>query len=75
MKKHIISMDFKTKFLLRISICFTLFIIISLGVIYAVNVFSSKGELNDDGVIDYKDVSLLEMHLINLRKLSEEKLQ
>lgn len=40
------------------------------GTIYAV---AQKGELNDDGTIDYKDVSLLEQHLINLNSLPEDK--
>ena len=42
------------------------------GTIYAV---SEKGELNDDGEINYKDVSLLEQHLIDLNKLPDDKLQ
>ncbi len=40
------------------------------GTIYAV---TQKGELNDDGAINYKDVSLLEQHLIALNTLPEEK--
>lgn len=36
--------------------------------------FSKKGELNDDGAVDYIDVELMEMHLINLKSLTEEKL-
>lgn len=42
------------------------------GTIYAV---TGKGELNDDGIINYKDVTLLEQHLINLKKLPDEKLK
>lgn len=41
-----------------------------IGTIYAV---SDKGELNDDSVIDYKDVVLLEQHLIDLNSLPEDK--
>ena len=63
----------RTRKIIKISICLTLFLILSLGVIYAANVISSKGELNDDGIIDYSDVNLLEKHLINLQLLPEEK--
>ena len=65
----------KKKLLLRIIICAIILIILSLGVIYATSIISSKGELNDDNVIDYRDVNLLEMHLINLKTLPEEKLE
>lgn len=34
--------------------------------------FSNKGELNDDGCIDYQDVELLQNHLINKLKLDEK---
>ena len=63
----------KTRKISKISICLALFLILSLGVIYAANVISSKGELNDDGIIDYSDVNLLEKHLIHLQALPEEK--
>lgn len=33
-----------------------------------------KGELNDDGKINYADVSLLELHLVDLKKLPDNKL-
>ncbi len=64
----------KTKKIIIISICFILFLILSLGVIYATNIISSKGELNDDDIIDYKDVSLLERHLIHIQDLPEDKI-
>ncbi len=63
----------KTKKMIKISICSALFLILFLGVIYAANVISSKGELNDDGIVDYSDVNLLEKHLIHLQALPEEK--
>ena len=63
----------KTRKISKISMCLALFLILSLGVIYAANVISSKGELNDDGIIDYSDVNLLEKHLIHLQALPEEK--
>lgn len=40
------------------------------GTIYAV---AQKGELNDDGAINYEDVLLLEQHLIDLNSLPEDK--
>ena len=66
-------MNEKTKKLIKISICSTLFLMLSLGAIYATSVLSSKGELNDDGMIDYLDVNLLEKHLIHLQALPDEK--
>ena len=41
----------------------------------ATNIYAavSKGELNDDGKINYKDVTLLEQHLIHLKELDEDK--
>ena len=64
----------KTKKIIIISICSILFLMLSLGVIYATNIISSKGELNDDGIIDYNDVSLLERHLIHIQDLPEDKI-
>ncbi len=61
------------KFLLKISICIPIFLLIFLGVIYATNI--NKGELNGDEQIDYGDVHLLEMHLIHKQALPEDKLQ
>ena len=52
------TMKDKMKKILKISICLIVFLILTLGAIYATNVLSSKGELNDDGIIDYKDVNL-----------------
>ena len=69
-----IHMKEKVSKMIKISICSALFLMLSLGVIYATNILSSKGELNDDGIIDYGDVSLLESHLIHVRTLPEEKL-
>lgn len=37
--------------------------------------FAHKGELNDDSIIDYADVSLIEMHLLDLKKLPDDKLE
>jgi len=67
-------MQEKTKKIIIISICSTLFLMISLGVIYATDIISSKGELNDDGIIDYNDVTLLEEHLIHIKDLPEDKI-
>ena len=64
-----------SKFYFKVSICIVAFLLISISSIYAVNVWASKGELNDDGEIDYADVYLLEMHLIwTLQKSPEFKL-
>ena len=38
----------KKKLLLGISVCSVILAILSLGVIYATNILSSKGELNGD---------------------------
>ena len=64
----------KAKRIITISIFSTLFLMLSLGVIYATNIISSKGELNDDGIIDYNDASLLESHLIHIQDLPEDKI-
>lgn len=46
------------------------------GTIYAaVTDFTSKGELNDDGEINYLDVHVLELHLVHIEELPEEKLE
>ena len=37
--------------------------------------FALKGELNGDSQINYADVSLLELHLIDLKKLADDKLE
>ena len=37
--------------------------------------FSQKGELNGDSEINYADVSLLEMHIIDLKKLESDQLE
>lgn len=73
MKKAIDIAKFKNKTVIAISI-FIAIILISFGVIYANN-FASKGELNGDGQINYADVSLLELHLIHLQELPEDKLE
>ncbi len=36
---------------------------------------SKKGELNDDGLINYTDVGLSERHIIGIEKLPENKLE
>lgn len=41
-----------------------------IGTIYAV---AEKGELNDDGAINYKDILLIEQHLIHLNSIPEDK--
>lgn len=73
MKKAIDSIRLKNKLGLLIIIFIAVFILVSFGVIYASS-FASKGELNDDGKIDYVDVELLELHLINSQKLPEDKM-
>ena len=56
----------KKKFLYRTSIYFILLSIMFMGVVYAtINSYISKGELNDDGIINYADVNLLQLHLIH----------
>lgn len=60
-------------FWLKISICVVMFLLISLGIVYANN--TNKGELNGDGKIDYTDVSLLEEHLIHSNMLPEDKIK
>lgn len=42
--------------------------------VFAYN-FAKKGELNGDAEINYADVSLLELHLVNLKKLDDEYLE
>ena len=68
MNKHLKNNKSKMKYILRISIIFALLLIVFLGVIYAVSNFSTKGELNDDGEINYADVSLLQLHLIHSKE-------
>ncbi len=47
-----------------------------LGTTYAVvNDIVQKGEINDDGKIDYLDVELIQKHLIELEKLPTDKLE
>ena len=75
MNKHLKNNKSKMKYILRISIIFALLLIVFLGVIYAVSNFSTKGELNDDGEINYADVSLLQLHLIHTKELPEDKLE
>lgn len=75
MVENIKNKILKNKLVSKISIFLLIFLLISFGVIYAASNFSSKGELNDDGVIDYADVNLLELHLIHLKELPEEKLK
>jgi len=47
---------------------------IGTSVVFALT-FAQRGELNGDAKIDYADVSLLELHLIDLEKLPSEKLE
>lgn len=74
MKEDIKDIINKHRFVIKISLFIIMFLIISFGVIYANN-FASKGELNDDGEINYADVSLLELHLVHLKELPEDKLE
>lgn len=73
MKRTVRNKIAKNKFLLRISICIPIFLLIFLGIIYAT--YINKGDLNDDNEVDYADVSLLELHLINSKQLPENKLK
>ncbi len=57
MKRTVRNKIARNKFLLKISICIPIFLLIFLGVIYATNV--NKGDLNGDGQVDYADVRLL----------------
>ena len=75
MGKHLKNNKSKLKYIFRISIISTLLLIVFLGVIYAVSNLSTKGELNGDGEINYADVSLLQLHLIHLKELPEDKLE
>lgn len=75
MKKHLKNNKSKLKYMFRISVISALLLIVFLGVIYAVSNFSTKGELNGDGQINYADVSLLQLHLIHLKELPEDKLE
>ena len=43
-------------------------------VVYAFN-FAQKGELNGDSEINYADASLLQLHLVDLKKLPDDKLE
>ena len=67
MKKHLKNNKSKLKYMFRISVISALLLIVFFGVIYAVSNFSTKGELNGDGQINYADVSLLQLHLITRR--------
>lgn len=73
MKKVIDIVREKKRLAISISIFIAIFILISFGVIYANNI--NKGELNGDGEINYADVSLLELHLIHVRELPEDKMK
>lgn len=73
MKRTVRNKIARNKFLLKISICIPIFLLIFLGVIYATNV--NKGDLNGDGQVDYADVSLLELHLIGSKTLTEDQLK
>ena len=75
MKEHLINNKSKIQYILRIGIIFILLLVMFLGVIYAVSNLPEKGELNDDGEVNYADVSLLQLHLIHLQELPEDKLE
>ena len=64
----------KRKFKFRTTIIgIILLSIISLGVVYAN--YISKGELNDDGQINYDDVNILQQHLIHKKQIPQEKIK
>ncbi len=75
MNKHLKNNKSKIKYISRIVLISALLLIVFLGVIYAVSNFSTKGELNDDGEINYADVNLLQLHLIHLKELPADKLE
>ena len=54
----------------KVLVVFVLITIMFIGNVYAAN---NKGDLNEDGQVDYKDVNLLQEHLINLKQLPNEK--
>jgi len=46
------------------------------GTVFAATIdFAQKGELNDDGEINYADVNLLQLHLIDLKEIEDDKLE
>ncbi|MCI8394371.1 MAG: hypothetical protein HFH86_02680 [Bacilli bacterium] len=61
----------KNTFLMLMGIIITEFI--GTSCVFAYN-FALKGELNGDSEINYADASLLELHLVNLFNLDEDKL-
>lgn len=63
----------KNKMKFRIGIAILIFMLMSIGVIYGANIY--KGDINGDNVVDYADVSLLELHLINSKMLSNDKIK
>ncbi len=73
MKKTVKNKIAKNKFLFKVCISIPIFLLIFLGVIYAT--YINKGDLNGDGEVDYADVSLLQLHLINSKQLPEDKLK
>lgn len=74
--KHIQKeIDKRTKMLMSLIVTGVISVQL-VGTIYATVIdFASKGELNDDGKIDYIDVNLLELHLIHQNELVEDKLE
>lgn len=48
--------------------------LLTMQVVSTIYAVSTKGELNGDGKINYADVTLLEQHLIDLKKLPKDKL-
>ena len=69
-KNKIAKKKFKTKAIL---ICISIFIIMSISVIYASTIY--RGDINGDGIVNYADVSLLESHLIHSNVLTGDELK
>lgn len=70
-EKNIID---KKKFRKKIIIiCILIFALMYMGIIYGANIY--KGDVNGDGVVNYADVSLVQLHLISSKAIPEDKLK
>lgn len=70
-EKNIIA---KKKFKIKIIIfCIFIFALMYVNVIYGANIY--KGDVNGDKVVNYADVSLVELYLINSKDIPEDKLK
>lgn len=74
MKRENKNKKLQIKLCKRTSIILAIFVVISLGMIYAVSDFASKGDLDGSGKVDYEDVKLLEEYLIHSKVIPEEKI-